>query len=71
MQTAPMPTVAVSKVLSAGSSQGRRVELMEYGDGSLAIVCDGTEQSVYRQGAGTLELCVKVYLEMLRSQAGY
>jgi hypothetical protein len=65
----PNGVTAQSRVLAAGTSRGHRVEVIEYGDGSLAITLDGTEQAVYRVGNGNVESCINTYLTMLRSEA--
>jgi hypothetical protein len=65
----PNGVTAQSRVLAAGTSHGHRVEVIEYGDGSVAITLDGTEQAVYRVGIGNVESCINTYLTMLRSEA--
>ncbi|MDB5333700.1 MAG: hypothetical protein JWP03_4851, partial [Phycisphaerales bacterium] len=51
----PNGVTAQSRVLAAGTSRGHRVEVIEYGDGSVAITLDGTEQAVYRVRNGNVE----------------
>lgn len=66
-QEVPGMATPQSRVLAAGISHGHRVEVVEYGDGSVAITLDGTEQAVYRRGTGNVESCINTYLTILRS----
>ena len=61
----------LSKVLAAGSSRGRHVQVVEYGDGSLAILLDGAETAVYRLRTGNIEACISTYMKMLHAESGF
>jgi hypothetical protein len=65
----PNGVTAESRVLAAGTAHGHRVEVIEYGDGSVAITLDGAEQAVYRMGNSNVESCINTYLKMLRADA--
>jgi hypothetical protein len=55
------------RVLAAASPRGRRVELLEYPDGRIVIMCDGAEHAVYTSGMSNVESCIKSYLGVHRS----
>jgi hypothetical protein len=55
------------RVLTSGTSGGHRVEVVEYGDGSVAVTFDGAVQAVYRRSSGNVESCVNTSLTFLRS----
>lgn len=54
------------RVLAAGQGEGRRLEVIQQTDGSLAIAVDGRTDEGYRWPADKLEDCVSVYLTLLR-----
>jgi hypothetical protein len=54
------------RVLAAGQGDGRRLEVIQQTDGSLAIAVDGRTDDGYRWPADKLEDCVNVYLALLR-----
>lgn len=55
-------------VLAAGTSAGKRLEMVMDRDGSLAITLDGTACPGCRWPAKSLEQCVSLYLTLLRNQ---
>jgi hypothetical protein len=55
------------RVLTSGTAGGHRVQVVEYGDGSVAVTFDGAVQAVYRPGSGNVESCVNTSLTLLRS----
>ena len=60
MRTEPL------RVLAAGQGDGRRLEVIQQTDGTLAIAVDGRTDEGYRWPADKLEDCVNVYLALLR-----
>jgi hypothetical protein len=60
MRTEPL------RVLAAGQGDGRRLEVVQQTDGTLAIVIDGRSDHGYRWPAEKLEDCVNAYLALLR-----
>ena len=54
------------RILSAASTNGHRVELVECSDGRIVITCDGGEHAVYPRGT-SLELCIREFMALLRS----
>ncbi|MDB5305732.1 MAG: hypothetical protein JWM97_3281 [Phycisphaerales bacterium] len=56
-------------VLASGTAQGHRIEVVEYGDGSVAVKFDGAVQALYRRSSGNVESCVNTCMTFLRSEA--
>jgi hypothetical protein len=57
---------AVSRVLASVLSEGHEVEVVEFGDGSLAIRFDGAVPKPYRWAPAQLDVCMNLYLRLLR-----
>ena len=57
---------AASRVLASALTEGHEVEVVEYGDGSLAIRFDGAVPQPYRWAPAQLDACMNLYLRLLR-----
>jgi hypothetical protein len=55
-----------SRVLASALSEGHEVEVVEFGDGSLAIRFDGAVPQPYRWAPAQLDACMNLYLRLLR-----
>jgi hypothetical protein len=55
-------------VLAAGTSAGKRLEMVKERDGFLSITLDGSTCPGCRWPAAGIEQCVSLYLTLLRSQ---
>ena len=54
------------RVLASALTEGHEVEVVEYGDGSLAIRFDGAVPQPYRWAPAQIDACMNLYLRLLR-----
>jgi hypothetical protein len=54
------------RVLASALTEGHEVEVVEYGDGSLAIRYDGAVPQPYRWAPAQIDACMNLYLRLLR-----
>jgi hypothetical protein len=65
-ETAEPPEVKVDRILASGTSNGLRIDVVEYEDKSLAITFDRRPRFGYRWDADQVEPCVKAFLRLMR-----
>jgi hypothetical protein len=58
--------VIAGRVLASALTEGHEVEVVEYGDGSLAIRFDGAVPQPYRWAPAQIDACMNLYLRLLR-----
>lgn len=62
----PLPTEP-PRILTSTVLNGRTVDVVEYVDGSLAILFDGAGMGCFHWGPGKVEACIDTYLRLIRN----
>lgn len=57
---------APERVLASGTAGGKRVEMVERADGTLAIRIEGSDVPQFQWPQGEVESCVQAYLRLVQ-----